>query len=175
MNNVILICCTLVLLVATPAVADEKAKVALIEEMLTLTNGEKMMADVLAQQKKVMHDYTSRAAVADPRLNERADVLNAYTQELEDTTFDILTRAMRWETLKPELIRIYSDVFTEEELAASVAFYSTPAGRSLLQKMPELITRSMQIAQKQVEAAMPELQQAIEKVQEKAKKAAERK
>ena len=162
-----------VLLSTTCVLADEKTKAALIEEMLSLTKAEKMMSDVLAQQKDVMHEAMAKSLGADGTRQDAATV-RALIQEFEDASFAVLSRALRWENLKPQLASVYADLLTEEELAATVAFYRTPAGQSMMAKMPELMKRSMQIGQKQVEAAMPELQREGEKLQEKLRKAAER-
>ncbi|TJZ73208.1 DUF2059 domain-containing protein [Chitiniphilus eburneus] len=38
--------------------------------------------------------------------------------------------------LKPDYIKLYRDTFTQEEIDGLIAFYKTPAGQALVDKMP---------------------------------------
>jgi hypothetical protein len=66
----------------------------------------------------------------------------------------------------PELVeqmaQVYEDVFTEEELDAMLDFYRGPAGQSLLNKMPQVMARSMQFSQSWAISAFQDLPQRIE-------------
>ncbi len=42
---------------------------------------------------------------------------------------------------------IYAEVFTEEELDAMLAFYTSPAGQSMIKKMPQMMGHTMQLSQ----------------------------
>lgn len=53
-----------------------------------------------------------------------------------------------WQEFEPEVRRIYKQVLTENELRASIKFYQTPEGRSLLEKTPQLIKFSADAAMK---------------------------
>jgi len=68
-----------------------------------------------------------------------------------------------WEKMRDMYVDIYVDVFTEEELVELTQFYKSPLGRKLVEKMPELMQKSMQKTQAIMQKKMPELQQRIRK------------
>ena len=70
---------------------------------------------------------------------------------------------MRWDALKPQLVAIYTEAFTEAELREITAFYKTPAGQKAVTVMPELMQKGMTMGQKAVQDHLPELQEAIQK------------
>lgn len=62
-----------------------------------------------------------------------------------------------YEELEPGFIRMYTDLFTEEELRAFTAFYRTPAGQRFVELTPEIAGRSQQISLEIMQEAMPAL------------------
>ncbi len=71
--------------------------------------------------------------------------------------------------MKPEYVRLYDEVYSDEELNGILAFYKSPAGQAFLNKMPLLMTKSMEIAQRRMAAVMPELQRITKEAVEKSK------
>ena len=49
--------------------------------------------------------------------------------------------------LYDQLVMVYMDAYTEEEIDAIMAFYNTPVGKKMVAKTPEITQRSMQIGQ----------------------------
>jgi uncharacterized protein len=72
-----------------------------------------------------------------------------------------LAKYMNWESLKPDMIKIYMDEFTEPELAELNKFYQTPVGKKTIERMPTLMSKGAQLGAQRVQAHMPELQAAI--------------
>jgi hypothetical protein len=77
-----------------------------------------------------------------------------------------LRRWEGWDKIKEDIIDIYVDVFTKEELEGIIAFYKTPVGQKLIKKQPELMQKSMEIIQKQLTTIMPKVQKAIQDMKE---------
>jgi len=82
---------------------------------------------------------------------------------------------MDWDKLKPEFAQMYIDTFTQEEVDGLLAFYRTPAGRAMVEKMPTLMGKMMQQTQARMQRLMPQIMQiaqesAKDAVQEPAKK-----
>jgi hypothetical protein len=63
----------------------------------------------------------------------------------------------RYEDLEPGFIRMYTDLFTEEELRAFTAFYRTPAGQRFVELTPAIAARSQQISAELLAEMLPEL------------------
>jgi hypothetical protein len=66
-----------------------------------------------------------------------------------------------------EMVPIYAETYTLDEIRQLTAFYASPLGQKLQAKMPELMSRSMQISQRvlmpRIQKAMAESQQAAGK------------
>jgi len=68
---------------------------------------------------------------------------------------------MSWNTLKPDLVKIYMEEFTEQELNELNKFYQTPTGKKAVQSMPTLMSKGSAIGSQKIQQHMPELQAAI--------------
>lgn len=68
---------------------------------------------------------------------------------------------LTWARMKPELVSIYADAFTEAEIRELTAFYQTELGRKMMERMPEVMGRSAEISQRLVQAHLPELAQKV--------------
>jgi hypothetical protein len=66
-----------------------------------------------------------------------------------------------WAALKPELVRLYAEEFSQEEVNGMIAFYKSPTGQALINKMPRVLDRSVQMTQERLAAAVPRLQAAM--------------
>ena len=98
-------------------------------------------------------DAVVKAQVAqNPKLAKVEDVFRAF-----------LVKYMRWEVLKPQLVTIYTDAFTEAELREITAFYKTPTGQKSLTVMPDLLQKGMALGQNTMKAHLGELQAAVDK------------
>jgi uncharacterized protein len=69
---------------------------------------------------------------------------------------------MSWSSLKDDIVSIYVETFTEQELNEIKAFYLTPAGKKLASKMPELMGKGMELGVKRVQEHQDELRQMIQ-------------
>jgi hypothetical protein len=69
------------------------------------------------------------------------------------------------ESLRKEVIDLYAEIFTEKELKEIIAFYKTKTGQKALEKLPELMKRSIRIAQTRVMQNMGELQKMLSEKQ----------
>ena len=76
---------------------------------------------------------------------------------------------MSYESLKPDMVKIYSDAFSASELKELIAFYRTPTGKKTIEKMPQLMAQGGQIGAKRVQDNIGELQQLIKEEAERIK------
>lgn len=69
---------------------------------------------------------------------------------------------MSFDSLKPELVKIYANAFTAQELKDINAFYDTDTGKKALEMMPTLMGQGGQLGANRVQANMEELRRMIE-------------
>ncbi|HEX2206870.1 MAG TPA: DUF2059 domain-containing protein [Longimicrobium sp.] len=83
------------------------------------------------------------------------------TPQVQQVLRDFMDEHFRYEDLEPEFIRMYTELYTEEEIRGMTAFYRTPLGQRMIETLPELSAASQRIAQERLQAVMPQLMQAI--------------
>ena len=137
----------------------DPAKAALIDEMLAITKPEASKPQMMAQFK-IMFSQNFEKTFSD-QITQNHDDPARYQKPLhdfEDKVFNLMSDRMSWPRLKPKFIELYDQTFTKEELADIITFYKTPSGQSMLQKMPTLTTKAMQLGQSEMAGAGPEIE-----------------
>src|SRR6185312_2170547 len=78
----------------------------------------------------------------------------AQQKKIMDEALDALTGPQ----MKADMARIYSSVFSKEELDSLGAFYSTPAGQAMVAKQPQVQEQMMQAMMPRMAQIGPKLQ-----------------
>jgi len=86
---------------------------------------------------------------------------NPALREHEDLLTGFLEQNIGWTGMKDDLIAMYMKAFSEQELNEINAFYGTPGGQKLIQRLPELIQQRDRLAMQRIQENIGELQQAI--------------
>jgi hypothetical protein len=151
-----------VFLAASGALAQDAAKKAKIDEMFRLVKIDELMPQMMSEMKAMAAQQISGMNLPDEA--------NAAAQESQRRIMDLITEKMSWEKVKPAYVQLYIEIFTDEELDGILAFYRSPAGRAMLEKMPRLMSKSMALAQKQMADMQPEIQKITKELEAKYKK-----
>jgi hypothetical protein len=165
----------LMVMAAAPLFGDQATKTALIEEMLQLTGADKTVDNVLDQQQALIKQQLSNLVLQDDSLTPFQAKLEPVIEDYQGKIIGVMKKAMRWSLVKPQMMKIYDELFSEEELSAIVAFDKTPAGRALIEKTPALTGKSMEIGMRQLADVMPEIQDLSDKMKADMRKAINRK
>ena len=152
MKKSIILIITAIIFLAVPAVAGEKEDLA--KEMLKLTDMQKMIDQMAAQVQQMFASQLKALSIPEKDQDKVLQFQNKLTKKIFD--------ALSWDKMEPEYIKLFSTVYTEEELKAIVEFYKSPAGQSMLKKQPMLFQKSMQIAQSKIQSLLPELKKMVE-------------
>jgi len=148
---------TLFLWCASPLSADEASKSAKAEELLQLTQGDQMVKMMEPMMKGMVAQMDK-----DMSAEQRAKV-----GEMQGKMMALV--AVRLSKAKPALVKVYTDTYTEEEIDGILAFYKSPVGKAFLQKMPEVMQRSMPVMMQMMGDLQPELKTMMEGMKEKSK------
>lgn len=81
----------------------------------------------------------------------------------KDVMSEFVDKYLTWEAMKPDLIQLYADSFSETELRELIAFYKTPTGQKTIALLPELTRKGAEIGGRLMERHGEELQQMIQK------------
>ena len=134
----------LLAIIASSARADEKSHRKAAEELLKTLGVEKLLQSSIDQVLDLQ-------IKSNPQIAPYRDVMKQF-----------FSKHMSWDSLKTEMIGIYVDALTEDELKQITTFFQTPAGKKMVEKQPELMSKGMQIGMKRVQDNQAELQRMME-------------
>ncbi len=77
----------------------------------------------------------------------------------EEVMKKFMGKYFSWDIMKNDLSKMYASELSETDLKAATAFYNTPAGKRMSQKLPQLMEKGLLMGQKIVQDHQPELQQ----------------
>ena len=83
---------------------------------------------------------------------------NPALSQYKGVMLEFFGKHMSYESLKPEMLKIYSEAFTADELKEINEFYATGAGKKTIEKMPTLMLQGGQIGAARVQENIGELQ-----------------
>ena len=135
--------------------ADNKATIADAEEVFRKMNFDEMLGKIMDQQKKNQLNMMRQMLARNPPKDGSQDDRMALQSKIMDAIF----AELKPESMRADIAKAYSDVFTKDELAGMADFYGTPAGQALTAKQPELQQKMMEIMQPRLMAGMQKAQQ----------------
>ncbi|VXB68969.1 conserved exported hypothetical protein [Pseudomonas sp. 8BK] len=147
-------CAALILTCGSAQVlADTKSHAADAERFLLLARADKLAVPVYAQVQQM---FAQRFAESNAPQSEKA-VLETYQAQANAA----LEQAVGWDKLKPDMVKLYTSNFDEQEMKDLIRFYESPLGKKVLEKMPTLTAQSAQLTQGKLEAAVPKVNQLL--------------
>lgn len=121
-----------------------------VERILEITNSAEVVAEVVNQiggmMQQIQPNPTPQQAA---RRQEALDKIAKLTRE-------------RMLKVRPELVKVYTETFTAEEIDGLLAFYETPAGKASVTKIPGLNARMNAVFQIELNTLGPEINKIAE-------------
>jgi hypothetical protein len=140
----------------TNVLADAKSHQAQAERFLQLAQADKLTVPVYAQVQQM---FAQRFAEANAPEAKKA-TLERYQAKANAA----LDKAVGWNQIKPDMVKLYTSNFSEAELDQLITFYQSPLGKKVMQRLPALNAESAQIAQARIEKAVPEVNGLMEQM-----------
>jgi len=130
------------------------ASEASIKELLAVTQAPKLLEGVRGQFDSLMEHSIQNA------LNGRTptEAQEQAITKMKNRMVALLQSELTWEKLEPMYLRLYAESFSEDEIAGMLAFYRSPSGQAVIQKMPVLLQNTMGEMQKMIAGVMPQMQ-----------------
>ncbi|MBL9205956.1 MAG: DUF2059 domain-containing protein [Opitutaceae bacterium] len=134
-----------------PAAAAVKGTIADAEELLRKMDFDRMLSRILDQQKAGMANMT--------RQMTGGKDLPPEAKAMQKQATDLMFEAMKVETIKEDVAKIYSELFSKDEMRAMMDFYGTPAGQAMIEKQPEISQRMNQLMMARIATVMPKIRE----------------
>lgn len=144
----------LALLLCLPlaARADEASHKAKAEELVTVLHLDRAAAAVSENALSQTQAITSQhyGGKVPPAASEN---LADFQKKLKA----LLEPELGWEAVKPQFVKFVEDSFAEDQLDGILAFYKSPAGKALVEKMPTVQQEIQQLIQAKVQKLQPQV------------------
>lgn len=134
-------------LAAEPTDAD-------IDKLLQASRAQSMLAAIIPQMESMQRQQFDQMMAGKQLTTEQ----RAEADRLLTRTNQIMRQALAWEEMRPLYIDVYKKTFTRDDVRAITKFYESPAGRSLLDKTPALMSNLMGAIQQKMAPLMEQLQ-----------------
>jgi hypothetical protein len=131
------------------------ATVADAEAVMNKMRFEEMMERALDGQKKAIKQQFQKMGAQFTAQGADPTEVEALQKKMSDELLGVLDAGK----LKTDTAKIYSEVFSKQELDQIAAFYSTPIGEVLAAKGPEVQERLSGVIQARMAEVMPRVQQ----------------
>ena len=142
------ICTAAILVCASGQVlADTASHNAAAENFLMMAHADKASTPVYVQVQQM---FAQRFEQTKAPASKQA-LLETY----EAKANTVLDQSIGWAKIKPDMIKIYTDNFSEQDLKDLIKFYQSPLGKKVQEKMPTVTQLSAQMTQQKLESAVP--------------------
>ena len=149
-----LVLLSLCLAAAVPAArADEASHRAKVEEMLRLTKTESGLHEQLTNLQNRVGELAKQQFNRPTPTPEQTASITEYQGKVQQITAE----EVGWEQVRPLIVKLYSDSFTDADLDSIIAFYKSPAGEALVAKMPQVAAKTTSTIQDRIKELQPKL------------------
>jgi len=130
---------------------------AQIDQLLEVTRS-KATLDAMLPQVEASQQQLIQQMLAGQKLDAKQQAL---VEKIATRSGTLTREALAWDKMLPVYRQLYGEAFTAEDIQALIDFYRTPAGQRLLDKMPQLMQKTMVAMQQIIVPMMQQLQQEI--------------
>lgn len=128
---------TLITLLILPLFLRANDAEKAVNELLDVIQWEKMVEDTMNATIQIVRQS-----------NTRMD---------EDKLSQFYQKYMGPESLRKDVVAMYAEIFTEDEIWDIVTFYKSPTGQKTIKKLPEIALLSVQMGQERIMEHQDEL------------------
>jgi hypothetical protein len=138
--------------------ADTPPSDASIKQLLEVAQARKLVDTLMSQMDTIMKNALQAATEGQPVSQEVQKTFDQCRTEV----VSILREQFTWDKLEPMYIRIYKKSLSQQEVDGMIAFYRTPTGQAMINKMPVIMQNSMN----EVNQMMGPMMQRIQRMQQ---------
>jgi hypothetical protein len=127
---------------------------ASIKQLLETAQVHKLIDSIMTQMDTLLQQtikQTTQGRKVPPKIQKDIDKRQAEMMAL-------LKEMLDWKKLEPMYTRIYQKSFTQQEVDGMIAFYQTPAGQAVINKMPLVMQNSMNETQEMMSPVIQKIQ-----------------
>ncbi|MEO6922979.1 MAG: DUF2059 domain-containing protein [Bryocella sp.] len=143
----------LLLIVPCHAQDVDPAKRAKVEELMTTMRVDKMMNQMMDMVKSQVAQTTASLPSSQTMTPKQKEIAAAF----QTKALDVAMSTVSFQSMEPEIVKLYANTFTMQELEGILAFYKSPIGQSMLDKQPQLMRGMMTFMQGRIAELQPKM------------------
>ncbi len=136
--------------------ADEASKRVKVQELFTLLHVDQISTQIMANLNRQMQSLSARQFGATPTAEQQKQF-----GEFQTRVDGLVQQTVGWKVVEPDFLKLYSDTYTEPEVDSFLSFYKSPAGQTMLNKSPEVASKSLTLTQQRMSTIEPQLRQIV--------------
>jgi len=125
-----------------------------IKELMSVTQSRQLVDGMRGQLDAMMKNGIAQQLNGKTPTAKQQQAIDNMSKKM----VDFMQGTLAWEKLEPMYMRTYKESFSEEEIVGMLAFYKTPAGQAVINKMPVLMQKVMGEVQQTMAQAAPQMQ-----------------
>ncbi|HUA90737.1 MAG TPA: DUF2059 domain-containing protein [Steroidobacteraceae bacterium] len=149
--------------------ADAPPSDASIQQLLDEVHLNALLAQSVDRIRDTIRKATARAWQGRP-LNERQQ---AIIEEMSDRKAELIRKELNWSELRPAIVKVYRENFTQKDVDATIAFYRSPVGQKMIAKQPQIMRQMSDFTLGKMTDLVPQLQALDRETAEKLRAAAD--
>jgi hypothetical protein len=126
-----------------------------LRELLEITHAKRLLEAVPGQIDSMMTTTVKSLLQGRTLSAQEQKSVDAMRAKVATLTAEQLS----WEVMEPQYLRIYRDSFSQSEIDGMLAFYKSPAGQAVVEKLPLLQQNIMSNMQQRMAVLLPQIQQ----------------
>ncbi len=143
-------------LATKPLLADDASARALAGQLIDMTNGKEVMRNAFDGVINSMISNMQAQGMPQAGVDEiKAAIDKWYDAEI------------KFDEIRPKMIDIYVQNFSEDDLKQLVAFYNSPVGQKAIKSLPVVMSQSMALTQEYTKSKIPMLTDQISAIVQK--------
>ena len=146
------------LLLATAAAWAAPTNDEQVDRLLQVMRAEQTLAAVVPQVEAAQKQMVDQVLAGQEVTPEQRQRIDALVKKSNARMADMLS----WKKMQPLYRDIYRQTFSAEDMDAMIAFYGSPAGQAVLDKMPALMQHTMVAMQKMIAPMLQDMQRDLQ-------------
>ena len=130
------------------------------EEMMALAHADRMSQQVIDTLLQQTTDLATQQSGGSLTAENKATLA-----DFQKKLLGVLEPQIGWDAMKPALADLYAKSFTEDQMDSIIAFYKSPGGAALMEKMPGINQQANEILRTRIVALQPQVRQMFSDLQ----------
>ena len=141
-----------------------------IEQMMGVMHVQAMLDQMIKQMDDGVRSGLQQGLAQSMKGKEPSATQKAKITEFENKLSQMMKDELSYARMKDVYLQVYRETFTQEEISSIIAFYSSPAGKAMIEKIPVAMQKASALVQarigpmgEKVQGLMAEFQKELEK------------